>query len=90
MFQRRSHRIRTTYAGHFDELYGPIAICVLLFAAVLANFIIRVKHHNGKMKTPKSPWLANTMSYIIDFEKPAEARIGGGWDSLPEIVFEML
>lgn len=49
-----------------DELYGPTAICILLFAAVLANFVIRVKHHNGKMKTPKSPWLAAYLNLFVN------------------------
>lgn len=120
MFQRRSHRIRNTYAGHFgearkekrdtvsggdnspglsltdalwgircpcpDELYGPVAVCVLLFAAVLANFIIRLKHHDGKVKTPKSPWLAAYINMFVD-TVPESAPYLPGMDpsGLPEL-----
>ncbi|CAD6567153.1 MAG: hypothetical protein CYPHOPRED_001461 [Cyphobasidiales sp. Tagirdzhanova-0007] len=73
MFQRRSHRIRTTYAGNHDELYGPVIICVLLFAAVLANFILRIKHHDGKLKSPKSPWLAAYLNLFIDMQEPSSS-----------------
>jgi hypothetical protein len=59
------HSLRT------DELYGPVFVCVLLFAAVLANFIIRVKSHNGKMKPPKSPWLAAYMGYFLEMQDPS-------------------
>jgi len=85
MFQRRSHRIRNTYAGHFDELYGPVIICVLLFAAVLANFIIRLKHHNGKMKTPKSPWLAAYINMFVDTSPDVNASLPGMAAGLPEL-----
>jgi hypothetical protein len=54
-----------------DELFGPMAICILLFAAVLANFIIRIRSHNGKMKAPKSPWLAAYMSYFLKLQDPS-------------------
>jgi hypothetical protein len=54
-------------------LYGPTIICVLLFAAVLANFILRVKHHNGKMKTPKSPWLAAYLNLFVDMQDPSSS-----------------
>ncbi|KAL7005582.1 hypothetical protein EMMF5_004827 [Cystobasidiomycetes sp. EMM_F5] len=57
------------------ELYGPTAICVLLFAAVLANFIIRIKHHNGKVKTPKSPWLAAYLNLFMDTQDPTSASM---------------
>lgn len=58
-----------------DELYGPVLVCVLLFAAVLANFIIRIKSHNGKMKPPKSPWLATYMSYFLEMQDPSNDTI---------------
>ncbi|KAK9894884.1 hypothetical protein P389DRAFT_196961 [Cystobasidium minutum MCA 4210] len=75
MHIRRSNRIRAAYAGNFDEPYGPVGVCVLLFAAVLANFIVRVKSHNGKMKPPKSPWLAAYMSYFMKLQDPASTSI---------------
>jgi hypothetical protein len=42
-----------------DEMYGPLIVCFLIFAAVLANFIIRVKHREELRdhRSPKSPWL---------------------------------
>lgn len=58
-----------------DELYGPVFVCVLLFAAVLANFVIRIKSHNGKMKPPKSPWLAAYMSYFLELQDPSDTTI---------------
>lgn len=58
-----------------DELYGPTAICGLLFVAVLANFIIRIKHHNGKLKTPKSPWLAAYLNLFVDTSNPVSSSL---------------
>jgi hypothetical protein len=42
-------------------MYGPLVVCFLIFAAVLANFIIRVQHREELRdhgnKSPKSPWV---------------------------------
>jgi len=43
VYQRRITRIRKRDPGHFDQILGPVLICVALFFAVLSNFIIRVR-----------------------------------------------
>jgi len=35
--------IRRRDPGHFDSLIGPVVLSVVLFTAVLANFIVRVR-----------------------------------------------
>ncbi|KAF8589450.1 hypothetical protein K439DRAFT_1383279 [Ramaria rubella] len=43
IYQKRITMIKQRYPGHFDQIVGPVIMCILLFLAVLANFIIRVK-----------------------------------------------
>ncbi|KAF8313654.1 hypothetical protein DL93DRAFT_2080983 [Clavulina sp. PMI_390] len=43
VYQQRITMIRKRYGGNFDQLLGPIIISVLLFVAVLSNFIIRYR-----------------------------------------------
>ncbi|CEL55375.1 Vacuolar transporter chaperone 2 OS=Saccharomyces cerevisiae (strain ATCC 204508 / S288c) GN=VTC2 PE=1 SV=1 [Rhizoctonia solani AG-1 IB] len=43
IYQRRITRIRKRDPGHFDQIVGPVLICVALFFAILSNFIIRVR-----------------------------------------------
>jgi len=48
VYQRRITMIRKRDPGHFDQITGPIVISALLFFAVLANFIIRVRELQAK------------------------------------------
>ncbi|KAL1739823.1 hypothetical protein HDZ31DRAFT_48737 [Schizophyllum fasciatum] len=41
IYQHRITKIRRRDPGHFDAIAGPIIVSVLLFFAILANFIIR-------------------------------------------------
>ncbi|KAH8083653.1 hypothetical protein HD553DRAFT_324536 [Filobasidium floriforme] len=41
MFQKRLTMIGTRDAGQFDQLVGPLVICLALFIALLVNFILR-------------------------------------------------
>ncbi|RSH88550.1 uncharacterized protein EHS24_001095 [Apiotrichum porosum] len=42
IYQKRLTMIATRYPGSFDQLVGPLLICVALFIAILANFIFRL------------------------------------------------
>ncbi|UZJ54699.1 hypothetical protein CBS101457_004019 [Exobasidium rhododendri] len=42
-YHRRLYLIKTKYAGNFSDMFGPPAICLALFVAVLTNFIVRGK-----------------------------------------------
>jgi len=42
-YQKRITMIRKRDPGFFDEIIGPVFICVALFFAILSNFIIRVQ-----------------------------------------------
>jgi len=77
MFQLRIKRIVARWPGHFDEIYGPIALCVALFTGVLINFILRVTNRSEPLTTPKNPWLASTLSRFVVLQ-----------DSLIQPVFE--
>ncbi|GAA95564.1 uncharacterized protein L969DRAFT_44561 [Mixia osmundae IAM 14324] len=68
MFELRRKRIGQRYGGHFDELYGPMVICVTLFLAVLANFILRVVNRVNTVPTPKHPWAASFLSSFVTLE----------------------
>ncbi|TCD60898.1 hypothetical protein EIP91_009308 [Steccherinum ochraceum] len=48
VYQRRITMIRKRDPGHFDQILGPVLISALLFFAVLANFIIRVRELQHK------------------------------------------
>ncbi|KIJ51439.1 hypothetical protein M422DRAFT_43974 [Sphaerobolus stellatus SS14] len=52
VYQKRITLIRQRYPGHFDEIVGPVVICVLLFIAILANFILRVREMQNRDPTP--------------------------------------
>ncbi|KAJ7227351.1 hypothetical protein GGX14DRAFT_531041 [Mycena pura] len=43
LYQYRITLIRRRDPGHFDVIVGPVVVCALLFVAVLANFLIRVR-----------------------------------------------
>lgn len=34
--------IAARYPGSFDQLWGPLFICAVLFVAILANFVFRL------------------------------------------------
>ncbi|GAA5973433.1 hypothetical protein JCM21900_006340, partial [Sporobolomyces salmonicolor] len=61
MHRVRRWRIVMRYPGHHDEPYGPVVVCVLIFAAVLVNFVLRVKHREDLRDhpSPKNPWLTS-------------------------------
>ncbi|GAA6010044.1 hypothetical protein JCM10207_007533 [Rhodosporidiobolus poonsookiae] len=65
MHRVRRYRIVMRYPGHHDEPYGPVIVCALIFVAVLANFIIRVKHREDMREhpSPKNPW-ATTIDLV--------------------------
>ena len=48
LYQHRISMIQRRDPGHFDNLWGPVVVSVLLFLAILANFIIRVKELREK------------------------------------------
>ncbi|EMD33969.1 hypothetical protein CERSUDRAFT_159311 [Gelatoporia subvermispora B] len=48
VYQHRITLIRKRHPGHFDQIAGPVTISVLLFCAILANFIIRIRELQRK------------------------------------------
>ncbi|KAJ3974512.1 hypothetical protein EV361DRAFT_894427 [Lentinula raphanica] len=48
LYQHRITMIRRRDPGHFDALAGPVIVSVLLFFAVLVNFLIRVRELQEK------------------------------------------
>ncbi|KAH7925842.1 hypothetical protein BV22DRAFT_1010405 [Leucogyrophana mollusca] len=50
LYQSRITMIRKRDPGHYDQIVGPVIISILLFLAVLANFLIR-----GEL-SPPAPW----------------------------------
>jgi len=45
LYQQRVTMIRRRDPSHFDAIVGPVLICVVLFLAVLTNFILRVREY---------------------------------------------
>ncbi|KIM67622.1 hypothetical protein SCLCIDRAFT_21126 [Scleroderma citrinum Foug A] len=43
LYQSRISMIRKRDPGHYDDIVGPVVVSALLFFAVLANFVIRVR-----------------------------------------------
>ncbi|BGP17557.1 hypothetical protein JCM10213_004098 [Rhodosporidiobolus nylandii] len=75
MHRVRRYRIVMRYPGHHDEPYGPIVVCVLIFIAVLVNFILRVQHREELRDTPspKNPWIT-TLELVktgLNMQQPA-------------------
>jgi len=58
LYQHRITMIRSRDPGHFDAIFGPIIISILLFAAVLANFVIRFRElqRKGAVPDPQRLW----------------------------------
>ncbi|CAL1716954.1 unnamed protein product [Somion occarium] len=52
VYQHRITMIRRRDPGHFDHVVGPIIISALLFIAVLANFVIRVRELQKQLPIP--------------------------------------
>lgn len=48
IYQNRITMIRKRDPGHYDHIVGPVLISALLFIAVLANFVIRVRELRSK------------------------------------------
>ncbi|KAI0067257.1 hypothetical protein BV25DRAFT_1819570 [Artomyces pyxidatus] len=48
LYQHRITMIRRRDPGHFDQIAGPLVISALLFFAVLANFVLRVRELQRK------------------------------------------
>ncbi|KAF9456751.1 hypothetical protein BDZ94DRAFT_1274865 [Collybia nuda] len=48
LYQHRITMIRRRDPGHFDAIWGPVILAVILFTAVLLNFIIRVRELRRK------------------------------------------
>ncbi|KAJ4494698.1 hypothetical protein C8J55DRAFT_484430 [Lentinula edodes] len=48
LYQHRITMIRRRDPGHFDAMAGPVLVSILLFFAILANFIIRVRELQEK------------------------------------------
>ncbi|KAL5503915.1 hypothetical protein ACEPAH_7986 [Sanghuangporus vaninii] len=54
IYQKRITMIRKRDPGHFDQIVGPVIISALLFFAVLANFILRVREiRRGVIPAPR-------------------------------------
>ncbi|OCB85290.1 hypothetical protein A7U60_g7595 [Sanghuangporus baumii] len=54
IYQKRITMIRKRDPGHFDQIIGPVIISALLFFAVLANFILRVREiRRGVIPAPR-------------------------------------
>ncbi|GJN90101.1 hypothetical protein Rhopal_003100-T1 [Rhodotorula paludigena] len=75
MHRVRRYRIVMRYGGHHDEPYGPVVVCVLIFLAVLVNFILRVRHREDLRDTPspKNPW-ATTLELVrvgLNLQEPS-------------------
>ncbi|KAF7724700.1 vacuolar transporter chaperone [Apophysomyces ossiformis] len=47
-FRYRVHQIRTRPYLRYDDLYGPIGLCILLIAALILNFILRAQKPSEK------------------------------------------
>ncbi|KAI8149977.1 VTC domain-containing protein [Fennellomyces sp. T-0311] len=43
-FRYRAHQIRTRPTIRYDDIYGPIGLCILLVGAILLNFGLRYTH----------------------------------------------
>lgn len=41
IYQLRAKNIKVRGQGAFDDRYGPTALAILLFAAVVVNFVLR-------------------------------------------------
>ncbi|BGP56345.1 hypothetical protein JCM8202_000380 [Rhodotorula sphaerocarpa] len=69
MHRIRRYRIVMRYGGHHDEPYGPLVVCVLIFVAVLLNFILRVKNRESLRDTPspKNPWVTTVEMVKVAF-----------------------
>ncbi|KAG1781720.1 hypothetical protein EV702DRAFT_1193194 [Suillus placidus] len=48
IYQNRITMIRKRDPGHYDHIVGPVFLSALLFFAVLANFVIRVRELQSK------------------------------------------
>lgn len=48
VYQQRLTMIASRHAGSFDQLWGPILICLALFVAILVNFIVRLQDAREK------------------------------------------
>ncbi|KAJ7077144.1 hypothetical protein B0H15DRAFT_862511 [Mycena belliarum] len=48
LYQHRITKIRKRDPGHFDMILGPVIVSALLFFAILANFMIRVRELQEK------------------------------------------
>lgn len=59
MHEKRRRWIASKHGGDMDDLKGPIFLSVVLFAAVLANFILRVnqREESRHVPSPKNPWI---------------------------------
>ncbi|KAK1927237.1 putative vacuole fusion, non-autophagic-related protein [Papiliotrema laurentii] len=58
IFQKRLTLISTRDPGSFDNLWGPLFICLALFVAILANFIFRV--HQAREHIGSNPMSFST------------------------------
>ncbi|KAF9069011.1 hypothetical protein BDP27DRAFT_1383409 [Rhodocollybia butyracea] len=65
LYQHRITMIRRRDPGHFDAIAGPVIVSVLLFFAILANFIIRVRELRDKnIPIPGSDFIPS-MTWIL-------------------------
>ncbi|KIK55099.1 hypothetical protein GYMLUDRAFT_48048 [Collybiopsis luxurians FD-317 M1] len=64
LYQHRLTMIQRRDPGHFDALAGPVIVSLLLFFAILANFIIRVRELQQKnIPIPGTDLIAALRSY---------------------------
>ncbi|KAG0171141.1 vacuolar transporter chaperone [Apophysomyces sp. BC1034] len=43
-YRYRAHQIATTPHLRYDDIYGPIGLCILLVGALILNFVLRYQH----------------------------------------------
>jgi uncharacterized membrane protein YidH (DUF202 family) len=68
LYQHRITMIRRRDPGHFDKILGPVIISALLFFAVLANFIIRVRELQRKnVPIPGADYINLNLSLPFSF-----------------------
>ncbi|KAE9398572.1 hypothetical protein BT96DRAFT_920775 [Gymnopus androsaceus JB14] len=65
LYQRRITMIRKRDPGHFDAIAGPIIVSVLLFVAIAANFIVRVRELQRKNIPIPGSDLVNSLASIV-------------------------
>ncbi|KAG6857377.1 hypothetical protein H0H87_004738 [Tephrocybe sp. NHM501043] len=71
LYQYRISMIRRRDPGHFDSIAGPVTLAIVLFTAILVNFIVRVRELKQKeVPIPGAglfTFLQNNTSSVLGF-----------------------